>query len=533
MTGVQRQQKFETAIKELYSVTSRDGYNVGWGVSNRALMVDHGIQLGNFNLGTEKPDASQHVLVSYLDVPPYSQVYFAVQVKTQLTEFNKRLTEMVRLASAGESRYGSENNNVRVYLNEDGKLYLLNKEQWFDLRAVDLSLEGPPISPDSLAVAVYSPTGPATRRIAAQELVAYIEGCVGKDKVQQISPWLTINLPPAMQRLPPEVSIDEVKGTIVRRGGHFMNGLIERYHAGMCFHPRKHFVILSGLSGTGKTRLALDYATAIHASKFEPEDNPHLFVCPVRPDWTDPSGLLGYLDVLSGRYIVPPFLKAVLTAAAHPDSPVFVILDEMNLARVEHYLSDVLSAMESGAPLRLHSGETALQGDSGEEIRGEMPLPSNLYITGTINIDESTLPISDKVLDRAVIIDMSDVDLPGFLDRLTDREPSLEDACKTCRDLLEGANGIMSVHRQGFGYRTAEEFVRYFHFATSKVGYPPNSTLDELLVQKIFPKLRGGEKQRRMLHELLKLTEGMPESQKLLNRLIEDLDELGSFQNTR
>ena len=145
----------------------------------------------------------------------------------------------------------------------------------------------------------------------------------------------------------------------------------------------------------------------------------------MRPEWTDPTGLTGYYDVLSNRYVVPPFLEAVLLATAYPDSPVFVVLDEMNLARVEYYFSDVLSAIETGEALLLHANSVPLEGTTGTSIRAELPLPPNLYITGTVNVDETTNAVSDKVLDRAVVIDMSAVDLAGFLAGLETREPSL------------------------------------------------------------------------------------------------------------
>ena len=113
-------------------------------------------------------------------------------------------------------------------------------------------------------------------------------------------------------------------------------------------------------------------------------------------------------------------------ATAWRDSPVFVVLDEMNLARVEYYFSDVLSAIETGVPLQLHSSAVPLEGSTGGEVRAEIPLPANLFITGTINVDETTNPVSDKVLDRASLIDMSAVDIPGFLSKLTRASPDLE-----------------------------------------------------------------------------------------------------------
>ena len=140
----------------------------------------------------------------------------------------------------------------------------------------------------------------------------------------------------------------------------------------------------------------------------------------MRPEWTDPTGLTGYYDVLSNRYVVPPFLEAVMLATAHDESPVFVVLDEMNLSRVEYYLSDVLSCIETGEPLQLHSNSVPLEGSTGISISAEIPLPPNLYLIGTINVDETTSPVSDKVLDRAVVIDLSNVEIGPYLTQLAD-----------------------------------------------------------------------------------------------------------------
>src|SRR5262249_55673689 len=156
-------------------------------------------------------------------------------------------------------------------------------------------------------------------------------------------------------------------------------------------------------------------ARAVHGVGQPDGPDPLLFVCPVRPEWTDPTGLTGYYDQLSDRYVVPRFLEAVLVATAHRDSPVFVVLDEMNLGRVEHYFSDVLSCMETGEDLQLHAHGIPKEGTTGTSIPAAIRLPSNLYITGTINVDETTNPVSNKVLDRAVAIDMSQVGLSGFL----------------------------------------------------------------------------------------------------------------------
>jgi DNA-cytosine methyltransferase len=163
----------------------------------------------------------------------------------------------------------------------------------------------------------------------------------------------------------------------------------------------KSFIILRGVSGTGKSRLVSAVAKAVYGSSAV--DRPHLTILEVRPDWTDGAPLLGHFDPVGQRYVREPFLDALI-AAQGSDAPVFVCLDEMNLARVEYYLAECLSAMESGNPITLD-----VRGDSSVPAR--VRWPKNLFLFGTINIDESTLRISDKVLDRAQVIDTSDIDL--------------------------------------------------------------------------------------------------------------------------
>ena len=234
---------------------------------------------------------------------------------------------------------------------------------------------------------------------------------------------------------------------------------------------------------------------AVHGLPDMEAPDPFLSVCPVRPEWTDPTGLTGYYDVLSNRYIVPPFLEAVMLATAHADSPVFVVLDEMNLARVEYYFSDVLSCIETGENLQLHSNSVPLEGSTGTSIPAELALPPNLYLTGTINIDETTSTVSDKVLDRAVVIDMSDVDIGSYLAALETDNPKLKDACAATGSRLVAVQQRMAQHGLGFGYRVAEEAVRYQAFVQDHVhAASTDATLDDLMVQKVLVKLRGAEK---------------------------------------
>jgi hypothetical protein len=150
--------------------------------------------------------------------------------------------------------------------------------------------------------------------------------------VHEIRVWgETGAVSPGMRRMPSSIPIEEIETTVQVLGGYYPGGEVQRIHAALNFLQHKHFIILSGLSGTGKTQLAIKYVRAVHQLALK-EPDPFLFVCAVRPEWTDPTGLTGYYDVLSNRYVVPTFLEAVLLATAHRDSPVFVVLDEMNLA---------------------------------------------------------------------------------------------------------------------------------------------------------------------------------------------------------
>ncbi|ATO38954.1 restriction endonuclease [Geobacillus thermodenitrificans] len=174
----------------------------------------------------------------------------------------------------------------------------------------------------------------------------------------------------------------------------------------------KPFVILSGISGTGKTKIAQWLAESVGAT----EDNGQFILIPVRPDWNDGSDLLGYVDI-KGDFKPGPLTNVITEAENHPDKPYFVVLDEMNLARVEHYFSDVLSVMESR---RWENGRIISSRLLPKETAGrDLFLPPNVYIIGTVNMDETTHPFSKKVLDRANTIEFNRIRL-DHLDFLRD-----------------------------------------------------------------------------------------------------------------
>lgn len=551
MSAEERQQQFEVAIRAQPGIRPEARIAKNFGFSNSARVIEGGLFACTNNLeaysaglaaGRTAP-IEQFIFLCVLTFPPQDEVYFAVTVTAEADRINKGLLKLFhegeernKQLAAASKKAGSISNNVKFYITDTGDVFFHNHDFRDSLRS---SPGEPALDPDCMAkidtilFAIWPPAASARRSLLAREFVGYLGSLIGREKVHELHVWADAGaVSPGMQRSPATIPVSEIEAAVTSLGGHYPGGEVRRFHAAMNFLPHKHFVILAGLSGTGKTQLALKYARAVHGLTANVPD-PFLFVCPVRPEWTDPTGLTGYYDVLSNRYVVPPFLEAVLLATAHRDSPVFVVLDEMNLARVEYYFSDVLSAIETGEELQLHSSGVPLEGSTGTSVPAALPLPPNLYIAGTINIDETTNPVSDKVLDRAIVIDMSEVDLAGFLSALAGRVPTLNDARTGCEQRLVAAQTVMAAHGLGFGYRVAEEVVRYHAFATEHLKADGAAIVDDLMVQKVLVKLRGGERQRPMLTGLAKALDGLPRSQVFLGKLTADLDEFGSFQASR
>ena len=296
----------------------------------------------------------------------------------------------------------------------------------------------------------------------------------------------------------------------------------------------KNFVILRGISGTGKSRLAAAIASAVYGSQIV--ERPRFTIVEVRPDWTDGSALLGHYDPIAGRYIRTRFLDALLAAneyvAADPENPapVFLCLDEMNIARVEYYLADCLSAIESGNPIPLDTRDDST-------LPAEVRWPRNLFLFGTVNIDESTLRLSDKVLDRAQVIDTSDIDLASELTDLLASSKLLTELERNHVDaILLGVWRSLRVMNAHFGFRAARAMVRFIDEAKASSGgsMSIDDALDAQLVQKIFVKLKGegdvwittlGE-----IEETLRPLEGRATSKDTIRRMRADLERLGSFQ---
>jgi len=269
--------------------------------------------------------------------------------------------------------------------------------------------------------------------------------------------------------------LDSFAAYVQALGFHFPPNLLTTYFLSLQTKP---FVILTGVSGTGKTKLAQLFAEWMSPtiSQLAIKRTTRLAFISVRPDWTDNRGLLGFYNLIAGNFQATDFLRLLVRATIDADEPHFVILDEMNLAKVEYYFADFLSTLESRylegdalkqASLRLHDLPRCVlaQGESlwdeGAELeeaerfvchvrcegcalcwgvdksqwaRGESDydeaqragfdpthyvpprlfVPRNVYFSGTVNVDETTYMFSPKVLDRANTIEFNEVDLEGF-----------------------------------------------------------------------------------------------------------------------
>ncbi|MDQ0902338.1 energy-coupling factor transporter ATP-binding protein EcfA2 [Paenibacillus sp. V4I7] len=308
--------------------------------------------------------------------------------------------------------------------------------------------------------------------------------------------------------------IATIKNFIASKGFMYPDHWIENFFLSLKAKP---FVILAGVSGTGKTKLMKLFAEAVGATA----SNGQFSLIPVRPDWSDPSDLLGYKD-LSGVFR-PGKLTEVLVEASKPSNqhkPYFICLDEMNLARVEHYFSDLLSVLETQewdnhrivtTPL-IH--RDSLQNESDKQVYGNLHLPDNVYIVGTVNMDETTHPFSKKVLDRANTIEFNYIDLgqyptgegmpasegaavpPNSLLRseylqLVDVYRDYKQLTEETTELLVEINGILEQIHSHVGFRIRDAVCFYMIYNDRFALLSKEAAFDMQLLQKILPRIQG------------------------------------------
>ncbi|MEI5876194.1 MrcB family domain-containing protein [Bacillus paranthracis] len=270
----------------------------------------------------------------------------------------------------------------------------------------------------------------------------------------------------------------------------------------------KPFVILSGISGTGKTKIVQWFAESLGAT----EENGQFTLIPVRPDWSDSSDLLGYVN-LQGEFQERPLIKVLEAADANPNRPYFVVLDEMNLARVEYYFSDFLSVIESR---KWKDGKIVTSPVLPESITNRhITIPSNVYIIGTVNMDETTHPLSKKVLDRANTIEFNTVNLDyfNFLMDVEEKEAEIasnrsleteylhlkecfkenEDLVRNISNVLIEINKILESVGAQVGYRIRDEICFYMAYNEQGKLLSFDEALDYQIYQKILPRLAGSD----------------------------------------
>lgn len=345
------------------------------------------------------------------------------------------------------------------------------------------------------------------------------------------------------EELPVKNTIVQINNYIASKGFTYEQGLIENFYLSLKSKP---FVILAGTSGTGKTRLVKLFAEAVGATS----ENGRYKMVPVRPDWSDSSDLLGHVD-LNGKFVPGTIIDFVKKAELDSNYPYFLCLDEMNLARVEYYLSDILSVIETrdfkdgriqSSPLIDHTYYGADTAAAGRY--GTVPLPENLYIIGTVNMDETTFPFSRKVLDRANTIEFSFVDLIPNFETVTLNSPQALNLNNTflkteflllsqCSEESESVSGyclelqkinkILQQANAHVGYRVRDEIVFYLLNNKKYDLLPEEQAMDNELMQKILPRIQGSSLSvKTMLCELFKLCAGDYDGYQVQNDNVSD-----------
>jgi 5-methylcytosine-specific restriction enzyme B len=292
------------------------------------------------------------------------------------------------------------------------------------------------------------------------------------------------------------------------------------------------------LRPSGEPKIDLSVVSGVQVAAEVPDER--LAFIPVRSDWTDPRNLVGFFNPILEKYVGTELIELLVRAGGDPGNPYVVILDEMNLARVEYYFSDFLSLLESGTPMKLMDPGEALQNASTESVESEeeelpekIEIPPNVSFIGTVNVDETTHPFSPKVLDRANVIEFSAVDVgralgeppaatAGGLRLAAGSEianwlsaDAAGSAAVKAQALAEGdytaalktVHAILSRHELQFGYRVIDEVSTFVGHVLDKAEGDPATNLrlafDLQLKQKVIPKLSGGRELEQPLAELL------------------------------
>lgn len=309
----------------------------------------------------------------------------------------------------------------------------------------------------------------------------------------------------------------------------------------------KPFLLLAGISGTGKSRIVRELARACWeegTDEYKAQKPKNFQMVQVKPNWHDSSDLIGYVSRVSGKaeYVAGEFLKFIAKAWEDTETPYFLCLDEMNLAPVEQYFAEYLSVIESR---KSHEDGTVTTDPilekadeewyfnltasltSDEDIRKQfneegISIPQNLIVVGTVNMDETTFSFSRKVLDRAMTIEMNEVDLHGGLTKRHESIGKLSnaelvgsavegvdvyndytDVCDIALGYLQKVNDILEGTPFKVAYRTRNEFLLYVvnnlpyckdeNGNDLEQGYVIARALDEITSMKVLSRIEGDD----------------------------------------
>ncbi|MEX2182507.1 MAG: hypothetical protein WD771_10725 [Gemmatimonadaceae bacterium] len=276
----------------------------------------------------------------------------------------------------------------------------------------------------------------------------------------------------------------------------------------------KRFVILTGLSGSGKTQLAIKFGQWLGGEQY--------IVLPVRPDWTGSEALFGYEDALQPArgnlraWHAPAALQFILKAAGDPARPYLLVLDEMNLAHVERYFAEMLSGMESDERVlpnlkREPDGHWRISDPASPLI----PVPKNLFVVGTVNIDETTYMFSPKVLDRANTIEFrvptealgapnteiqpaksgNSQDVTAFLSSASKPIEPQSEGTAEFSSRIRSLHALLTEHGFEFGHRSFREMHRFAALYLQAGGGNAVEALDLQVMQKVLPRIFGARRQ--------------------------------------
>lgn len=305
-----------------------------------------------------------------------------------------------------------------------------------------------------------------------------------------------------------EFSLNKLLKSVKDSGLVYSDFLITRFTASFLTKP---FVILTGLSGSGKTKLAQAFVQWIC------QDESQYLIIPVGADWTNREPLLGYPNALKPEEYVKPdsgVLDLIIQANNQPHLPHFLILDEMNLSHVERYFADFLSVMESKEEIPLYVEGTVENG-----VPAKLKIPANFFIIGTVNIDETTNMFSPKVLDRANTIEfrvsqaemkeflgsIKDINMDAltgngagmaksFLDMAANKSFATADIDLVNAELVKFFGELRKTGAE-FGYRSATEILRLIHqLSMLDNSLTIRQKIDIAIMQKLLPKLHGSRR---------------------------------------